>query len=116
MTAPSAPILNMKQYGGKVRLAWRPVDSAIDYNVYMGSATAPVGLEDSVNFSEAAANGWFIWWTTTPQAGGVFARITALNVGAEESAYSNEKYVYISEVGPPLELDPAIDILRRGLL
>jgi hypothetical protein len=94
MTAPAAPTIYVRQNGGMVRVAWREVDTATDYNVYLGPDSSPTGLEDSVNDAEGQANGWFVWYSG-PEAGGTFVRVTALNALAEESAYSNQVYRYV---------------------
>jgi hypothetical protein len=86
----------MQNGGGNIRVAWKAVDDATDYNVYMGDAVNPAGIEDSVADSEAEADGSFVWWSTE-QAGFVYVRVTALNSLAEESAYSNERYFYMRQ-------------------
>src|SRR5690348_1158906 len=95
MTAPAAPRIYVAQWGGMIRLRWAEVETATDYNVYMGDTTAPTGLEDSVADDEMEPDGWFVWWSTE-QAGPIFVRVTALNALAEESAYSNEAFRYIT--------------------
>lgn len=96
MTAPASPTISyVRQNGGLVRIAWREVEDATDYNIYLGPDTEPVGLEDSVSDAEIEPGGWFLWWSG-PEVGQVYIRITALNSLAEESGYSNEVYRFIT--------------------
>lgn len=85
MTAPAAPEYRLKQFGGKLRIAWRDVSGATDYNVYLGDTQASLGVEDGVNYTEVLANGWFVWWSPTIQSALTFVKVTALNAQAEES-------------------------------
>ena len=114
MTAPAAPIIYADQFGGLVLIRWRPVDTATDYNVYLGSDPAPAGLEDSVADEEAEPNGWFRWYSGV-QVGQVFIQVTALNVGAEESDRSNQRYLYMTSASDQegSGLTPAADINRK---
>lgn len=118
MTAPSAPIIGARQVGGMLRLCWREVDNATDYNVYMDSHTAPTRLEDSVNFSEVlSSGGWFVWYSNY-EVGQLFARVTALNALAQESGYSNEVYRVINsdtDTNPMDSPTQALDINRKLL-
>lgn len=114
MTAPSAPrITNVRQNGGLVTVWWRPVDGATDYNVYLDSNPNPTLVEDSL-VDDDVENGWMVWESTL-QLGQVFIRIKALNALAEESAYSNEVYRYITSGtdDQQMVLQPGIDIYRR---
>jgi hypothetical protein len=117
MTAPASPTISyVRQNGGKVRIAWREVPDATDYNIYLGPTTAPTGLEDSVNFTEEEPNGWFVWWSG-PEAAQVFIRITALNALAEESGYSNEVFRSVTSGSDtqdiPAPLDHSHDVTRK---
>lgn len=76
--------------GHKVRVFWQPVPNATDYKLYYGMATAPTGLEDDIPDEDIGLDGWF-HVTFYPDDSVFFIRMTALNIGAEESAYSNER-------------------------
>lgn len=89
MTAPAAPTIYGRFDGSKVRLRWRPVPDATDYKVYAGGTTAPSGLEDDVADDDIGTDGWF-FTTFVADEVPLFITVTALNVGAEESAPSNE--------------------------
>lgn len=91
MTAPAAPVIRAWQTtGGLLRLSWEAVFGATSYNVYLGDAQNPTGLEDQVLENEASADGSFVWYSPV-QVGTVYVRITAVNALAEESGYSNQK-------------------------
>lgn len=119
MTAPAAPRISaVRQNGGFVRISWAEVQDATDYNIYLDSAPAPTGLEDSVSDAEGEGNGYFEWWSPE-QIGQVYIRITALNALAEESAYSNEVYRYMTSDSDgmsdiPAPLTEAHDIHRKN--
>jgi hypothetical protein len=85
MAAPSAPDYRLKQFGGKLRIAWRDVSGATDYNVYLGDTQSTLGIEDAVNYTEAQSNGWFVWWSPTIASALTFVKVTALSALAEES-------------------------------
>jgi hypothetical protein len=89
MTAPAAPRITGHFDGAKVRVRWQPVANATDYKVYFGAATNPSGLQDDVNFAEQGSDGWFHYNYRVDEAP-LFIAVTALNIGAEESAKSNE--------------------------
>lgn len=89
MTAPAAPELFGRFDGGKVRLRWRPVLNATDYKLYVARTSAPTTLEDDIADDEVGADGWFVA-QFIPDEVPCYIRLTALNVGAEESAYSNQ--------------------------
>lgn len=95
MSAPSAPTIRVRQFGGFLRVAWRVVENATDYNIYLGDTTAPTGLEDQLSDSDEGPSGWMVWYSPI-QIGKVFVRVTALNAQAEESAYSNECFRYMT--------------------
>lgn len=89
MTAPSAPVIAANQDGTNIYVRWRPVDTATDYNLYAQEAGGSRGIE--AQLSEAIDlndDGWF-FHIIGPFAGVVTVDVTALNVGAEESAASN---------------------------
>ena len=72
-----------------IYVRWRPVDTATDYNLYVQEAGGARGIEaqlDSV--IDINDDGWF-FHIVGPLAGVVTVDVTALNVGAEESAASN---------------------------
>lgn len=112
MTAPAAPVIRSRQNAGFIRLAWREVPDATDYNIYMGDTPEPTGIEDQLSDTDVEDNGWFIW-TSTEQIGQVHVRVTALNAGAEESAYSNERYHYMNseQDGMRIPNDPTSALL-----
>lgn len=113
MTAPAAPVIRAANVDGyTLRVMWRPVDDATDYNIYLGDTLHPTGLEDSVADGEAEPNGWFIWFSTV-QTGQVFVRVTALNALAEESAYSNERSAAFQGAGENIQPTQALDHVRK---
>lgn len=89
MTAPAAPIIYGRIDDGSVAVRWQPVVTATDYKLYAGPTTAPTALEDDIPDDDIGPDGWFSV-SFVPDELPVFVRLTALNVGAEESAYSNE--------------------------
>lgn len=89
MTAPAAPVIYGHFDGAKARVRWRPVALATDYKVYAGATTNPSGLEDDVADDEVGSDGWFHVTFVVDELP-LFINVTALNVGAEESADSNE--------------------------
>lgn len=89
MTAPAAPTIYGHFDGAKVRLRWQPVVTATDYKVYVGAATNPSGLQDDVADDDIGADGWQ-YSVFRVDFAPMFIAVTALNVGAEESAHSNE--------------------------
>lgn len=89
MTAPAAPTIYGHFDGKDVNVRWRPVANAIDYKVYVGAATNPSGLQDDVADSEIGSDGWQYSIFRVDFAP-MYIAVTALNVGAEESAHSNE--------------------------
>lgn len=98
MTAPAAPVLRVRTNGVTIRVLWQPVLTATDYKLYVGASTAPTGLEDDIEDDDVGTDGWF-QYTFTPDDVNVYIRLTALNVGAEESAYSNEKHLILTGPG-----------------
>ncbi len=92
MTAPSAPLIRVRSFGATIRVLWQPVADATDYKLYVGSATAPTGLEADVPDDDIGDDGWF-QWTFVTEDYTTYVRMTALNITAEESAYSNEARV-----------------------
>jgi hypothetical protein len=89
MTAPSAPRITVHSDGDKLRVSWQPVDTATDYKLYVGASANPTGLEADIADDDMGASGWF-QYTFVPDDTDSYLRLTALNVGAEESGYSNE--------------------------
>ena len=93
MTAPAAPVIKVRTNGLSIRVGWHPVPNATDYKLYVGPTTNPSGLEADVSDD---GEGWF-QYTFVPEDDDEFVALTALNIGAEESAHSNE--VRITSVG-----------------
>ena len=117
MTAPAAPTIRVRQFGGRLLVTWPPVDPATvtDYNVYVGEAPTAPALEDTIDADlEAQPNGTFMWWSPIV-AGIVSVYVTALNVGAEESVPSATRTLRMSSDsdGAYMVLDQAVDTLRR---
>jgi hypothetical protein len=88
MTAPAAPRIYANQDGTRIYVRWRPVDTATDYNLYVTDAGGPEGIEAQFDDVDINPDGWF-FYISAPNAGIVNVRLTALNIGAEESAFSN---------------------------
>lgn len=89
MTAPAAPVIRARTNGLTIRVLWQPVPNATDYKLYVGPASAPTGLEADIPDDDIGDDGWF-QYTFFPDDVTTYIRLTALNVGAEESAYSNQ--------------------------
>lgn len=98
MTAPSAPVIRGRFDGSKVRVRWQPVAAATDYKLYVADTAAPTALEDDIPDDDMGADGWF-QYTYETDTSHSYIRLTALNVGAEESAYSNELHFEQTTVG-----------------
>lgn len=90
MTAPSAPVITVRSDGSKVRVRFPLVAGATTYNIYSGPSTAPTTAEVT------GATGSDV--TFIPADADAYIRATAVNAGAEESAYSNE--VRVQTTGP----------------
>ena len=88
MTAPAAPHIRVNQDGTSLYVAWRPVTDATDYNLYVSEDGGAYGIQAQFADIEVNDDGWF-FTVETPFAGIVNVKVTALNVGAEESAASN---------------------------
>lgn len=97
MTAPSAPSIRGRSTGTVIRVLWQPVPNATDYKLYVGSATNPSGLEADIPDDDMRSDGWF-QYSFVPDDADAYIALTALNVGAEESAHSNE--LRIGTTGP----------------
>lgn len=89
MTAPAAPVIRARTNGHTIRVLWQPVATATDYKLYVGATPAPTGLEADIPDDDMGDDGWF-QYTFLPDDIDSYLRLTALNVGAEESAASNE--------------------------
>jgi len=92
MTAPAAPTIKVRHNGYDLYVRWQPVPNATDYKLYVGDSPAPAGLEADIPDDDIEADGWFLY-IVDDEYGLTFVRMTALNVGAEESGYSNEVQV-----------------------
>lgn len=83
--------------GDKVRLRFAPVSGAATYNVYVDGTTAPT-VALATGLTIAAGESWGVY-TYLPKDADTFVRITAVNVGAEESGYSNELVFRLRDSG-----------------
>lgn len=92
MTAPAAPHILVRTNGSDIYVRFRPVPDATDYKLYVGDAVSPTGLEADIPDDDLEDDGWF-FYVVTNEVGVTYVRATALNVGAEESGYSNEVQV-----------------------
>jgi hypothetical protein len=91
MAAPAPPVINARCDGYKVRVFWRPVDTATDYNVYYSDELAAAGIEAQLDSAiDISPSGWF-HYTFVPEGSIIQVYVTSLNIGAEESAASNVK-------------------------
>lgn len=113
MAAPSAPRIYVRQDGTRVYVRWQPVDTATDYNLYVGDTPNPTGIEDSITDDELGSDGWF-FDITGVQSGPTYVRLTALNALAQESAYSNEVQVNPSGAGASNSPTKAVTHIRKG--
>lgn len=95
MTAPSAPRIIVHTDGITLRVSWKPVLNATDYKLYVGSAPAPTGLEADISDDGDGLGPW-LQYDFVPDDTDSYLRMTALNVGAEESAYSTEYHFNLS--------------------
>jgi hypothetical protein len=95
MTAPAAPTIRGRTNGTVVRVLWQPVPDATDYKLYVGAATNPSGLEADIPDDDMGDDGWF-QYAFLPDDMDNFIALTALNLGAEESAHSNELRMNLS--------------------
>lgn len=94
MTAPSAPVITVRTDGSKAYVNWRPVTGAATYNLYEGDTAAPT---TAIRTGLTATD----WGRVAVICGSPsFLRLTAVNAGAEESAYSNEVRVMAAGPGP----------------
>lgn len=89
MTAPSAPTIYARFDGEAIRVRWLPVANATDYKLYADPTTGPTSLEADIPDDDLEEDGWFAY-EFVPDLLPVYVAVTALNVGAEESAKSNE--------------------------
>jgi len=95
MTAPAAPTIHARTNGVAVRVFWQPVPDATDYKLYVGPTTNPSGLEADIPDDDMGSDGWF-QYTFVPDDADSYITLTALNMGAEESAASNELRLNLS--------------------
>jgi hypothetical protein len=110
MTAPAAPTIQARTDGSKVYLRWKAVAGAATYNVYASDVTAPTAQVQS----GLTATDWG-QAVVLPLDAAPFLRMTAVNAGAEESAYSNE--VHFTMNGPGASFPPTAPSdkgVRRG--
>lgn len=91
MTAPAAPVIRVRaSHPTAVRVLFQPVVGATNYNLYADTVTGPTTLV--ANYVVAYSGDWY-QITFNTRAEGIYIRLTAVNAGAEESAYSNEVHV-----------------------
>lgn len=94
MTAPSAPVIRCHSDGDKVYVRWQPVVDATDYKLYVADTTAPTDLE-----ADISDDGETLFQHVFLSAGQTYVRLTALNLAAEESDYSNERHLVLTGPG-----------------
>lgn len=82
MTAPAAPVITGHARGIAVSVQFPAVPGAATYNVYEGASTAPT--------TRLLTGQTATYITFQPLNEPSHVRVTAVNAGAEESAYSNE--------------------------
>ena len=81
--------------GFKVRVFWRPVLNATNYNLYVGDELAPSGIEAQFDDLDLGTDGWF-HYTFRPLGSIITLYLTALNVGLEESVASNTRVITLT--------------------
>jgi len=113
MTAPAAPVILVRQDGQNIYVRWQPVLNATDYKLYVGDTIHPTGLEADIPDDDLEADGWF-FYIVTNEAGQTFVRLTALNVTAEESGYSNEVQVNLQGAMGTQSQSQALNHASRG--
>jgi hypothetical protein len=97
VTAPVAPRIFVRQNGNDIYVRFQPVPTATDYKLYVGDTVNPTGLEADIPDDDIEVDGWF-FYVVTNESGLTYVRLTALNVGAEESGYSNEVQVNVQTI------------------
>lgn len=112
MTAPAAPVILVRQDGTSLYVRWQPVPTATDYKLYAGQTLHPTSLEATVPDDDIEEDGWFFYVLDQMDAGLNYVRATALNVGAEESAYSNEVQVNLRGRGTDNQPTSALNAHR----
>lgn len=104
MTAPAAPTIKYRQNGqGVIRVSWPAVPTATYYKVYTGETPSPTDVYATILAAQAEVDGSFHCWIDDAPSGLYYVRVTAFNVGDEESAYSTQYQVNVhidSEVIP----------------
>lgn len=98
MTAPSAPSIRVRDDGTNIAVRWQPVLNATDYNLYVQELGGSFGIQAQFTDGEENSDGWF-FTIEGPFAGVVNVKLTALNVLAEESGYSNTVQVNLTGGG-----------------
>lgn len=112
MTAPSAPRILARDDGHAVYVRWQPVQDATDYNLYLSEGAGAFGIEAQFTDADIEADGWF-FYITSPYAGIVNVKLTALNSLAEESGYSNTVQCNLVGGGETHPTD-ALNHIRKG--
>lgn len=116
MTAPSAPYILVRTDGTSLYVRWQPVLNATDYNLYLSEFGGAFGVEAQFDDTDVNDDGWF-FYISAPFAGQVNIKMTALNVLAEESGYSNEVQRNLSGGGggmSPNSPTAALNHIRKG--
>jgi hypothetical protein len=113
MAAPSAPHITVRQDGYRIYVRWRPIPTATDYTLYLQEPGGAWGVEDTIPDDDIEDDGWF-FYITSPQAGPMNVKLTASNVGAEESAASNEVQVNLRGAGVEVTPTSALNAYRRS--
>lgn len=95
MAAPSAPVIRLRSSGWALRVAWRPVEDATDYNLYVTDDGTGPGIEAQFDENDLGGDGWY-HYTFRPDGTFIDVYVTALNALAEESDPSNEEDVTLT--------------------
>lgn len=115
MAAPEAPVIKGRNQGdGNIALSWHAVPDADTYTVYEDS-TSPATTEFDVLTADEVELGGKVFYIAELLAEGLhYFRVTATNVGLEESAFSNELHLLLVDTSddPAFEPTPALRINR----
>jgi hypothetical protein len=95
MTAPAAPTLRVHSNGSTVRVTWRPVLDATDYDLYYADEVSDAGIEAQFDENDLGSDGWY-HYTFMPTGSIIALYLTAFNAGAEESDPSDTKTIVLT--------------------